>query len=178
MGPTIPDFCDYAPPLTVQNAEQYRAVCQGCAFGTIRADGTFDTAHCSVAHKPTNPDICAGMLCRYYKGITLRQVPDGLSNTFMAGESLPSHHIWNCAFCDNFPVASTEIPLNLLNENSTTLTNADYYRSASGFKSMHPGGANFIMADGSVHFVPETIDYYAYNMLGSRANGDGSTSSL
>jgi prepilin-type processing-associated H-X9-DG protein len=43
---------------------------------------------------------------------------------------------------------------------------------------MHPGGAHFVMCDGSVHFVNETIDYYTYNMLGSRAGGNGSSGDL
>ncbi|HEX3601865.1 MAG TPA: DUF1559 domain-containing protein, partial [Lacipirellulaceae bacterium] len=40
MGPTIPDFCDYAPKDTgaPDFVIRYRAVCQGCAFGTIKPD--------------------------------------------------------------------------------------------------------------------------------------------
>jgi prepilin-type processing-associated H-X9-DG protein len=34
------------------------------------------------------------------------------------------------------------------------------------------GGANFLMGDGSVHFINETIDYLTFNFLGSRANSD------
>ena len=33
------------------------------------------------------------------------------------------------------------------------------------FASIHPGGANFLMADGSVRFVPQTIDFRVYQAL-------------
>jgi prepilin-type processing-associated H-X9-DG protein len=37
---------------------------------------------------------------------------------------------------------------------------------------LHPGGVNFVLADGSVQFIQETIDYYVYNMLGNREDGE------
>ncbi|MBA4065886.1 MAG: hypothetical protein C0501_19635 [Isosphaera sp.] len=40
-----------------------------------------------------------------------------------------------------------------------------------GFKSNHPGGANFAFADGSVHFLRETIDMRTYQYLGHRSDG-------
>jgi prepilin-type processing-associated H-X9-DG protein len=33
------------------------------------------------------------------------------------------------------------------------------------FASLHPGGANFLMADGSIHFVAQTIDFRVYQAL-------------
>jgi len=36
------------------------------------------------------------------------------------------------------------------------------------FASMHPGGCNMAMADGSVHFVMETINLGLYRGLGAR----------
>ena len=47
-----------------------------------------------------------------------------------------------------------------------------HYWLTSGYKSLHPGGANFVMGDGSVHFFPATIDYQLYNNLGTRAGGE------
>ena len=44
-----------------------------------------------------------------------------------------------------------------------------------GFKSLHPGGANFVLADGSVQFLPTAIDYRLYNNLGTRAGGEAVT---
>ena len=37
---------------------------------------------------------------------------------------------------------------------------------------MPPGGAQFVMGDGSVHFISESIDYRLYNEMGSRAGGE------
>jgi prepilin-type N-terminal cleavage/methylation domain-containing protein/prepilin-type processing-associated H-X9-DG protein len=38
--------------------------------------------------------------------------------------------------------------------------------------SMHPGGANFLFADGSVHFIKSSISIKTYWALGTRANGE------
>jgi prepilin-type processing-associated H-X9-DG protein len=38
-----------------------------------------------------------------------------------------------------------------------------------GFRSLHPGGANFAMADGSVKFIKTSVNYPTYMGLGSRA---------
>jgi prepilin-type processing-associated H-X9-DG protein len=121
-----------------------------------------------------------GLICRRHIGIPLKAVTDGTSNTFLAGETLPGHWNRNCIFCDNYPVSSTYIPLNTMEQRPNATNpdaNADYWLT-SGFKSMHPGGANMVMGDASVHFVNETIDWYAWNMLGSAFNGDGAKSDL
>jgi prepilin-type N-terminal cleavage/methylation domain-containing protein/prepilin-type processing-associated H-X9-DG protein len=40
-----------------------------------------------------------------------------------------------------------------------------------GFKSNHPGGANFAFADGSVRYISESIDHRTYQYLGCRDDG-------
>jgi prepilin-type processing-associated H-X9-DG protein len=177
MGPTIPDTCFYGPAPGEANAEQkYRTSCQGCGFGTLNPDTNGNVARgpCARFHPITDTDSCAGVICRRHLGIPLRRIPDGLSNTFLAGETLPGHWVWNCAFCDNFPVSSTHIPINTMESRDTPVE----YWLISGFKSMHPGGAHMAMCDGSVHFVQEAIDYYVWNALGSREFGDGDKSAL
>ena len=41
-----------------------------------------------------------------------------------------------------------------------------------GFRSLHPGGANFSFADGSVKFIKNTVNYAVYMGLGTRAGGE------
>ncbi|MHC5542189.1 H-X9-DG-CTERM domain-containing protein, partial [Singulisphaera rosea] len=41
-----------------------------------------------------------------------------------------------------------------------------------GFVSLHPGGANFLFADGSVHFLKTSISMATYCALGSRNGGE------
>jgi prepilin-type processing-associated H-X9-DG protein len=71
----------------------------------------------------------------------------------------------------------------LLNANGTVTTNLEYFinnkgtvpaasgnphRSDLTFGSYHPGGAQFAMGDGSVRFVPQTVNYAVYSAMGGR----------
>jgi prepilin-type N-terminal cleavage/methylation domain-containing protein len=158
MGPTHPDQCPHCPAGATPSASNY--CCQGCNWGTYGSG-------CGISDMNS-----VGMFCRCPKGVDFGSVPDGLSNTWMIGETLPGHCGWNGAFMPNFTVAPTTIPLNtLISDNGTH----SLWWSSSGFKSLHGGGAYLAMGDASVHYINENIDFKLYNNLGTRAGGEAVT---
>jgi prepilin-type processing-associated H-X9-DG protein/prepilin-type N-terminal cleavage/methylation domain-containing protein len=52
-----------------------------------------------------------------------------------------------------------------------TSGDAPLNRTSFGYSSLHPGGANFLFADGSVRFISEAIDAGTYSDLGSMSDG-------
>ncbi len=156
MGPTQMDFCIFC---TSESSSPTNYCCQGSNQGSVG-------------------NSAVGLFGRYAKGFTFAQCTDGVSNTIMVGETLPGQYIWNGIFCGNSPCVSTGIPLNnFVSDNGTFNTGSLGFGSktlndwdqTSGFKSLHPGGANIMLGDGSVHFFSQNIDYVLYNLLGIRA---------
>jgi prepilin-type processing-associated H-X9-DG protein len=103
--------------------------------------------------------------------IELKMITDGQSNTFMIGENVPSQDYHSAAFFSDGDFATCGIPLNyfVAEQDATVMRQAQNWIPGRGFKSLHPSGANFVMADGSVHFVSESIDGATYRGLATRA---------
>jgi hypothetical protein len=112
------------------------------------------------------------MFGRNNKKRTFKQITDGLSHTFLLGETRPEQCMYHGLFAQNFPMAGTHIPLNTFTECLPTSGIGTCHHLGCGFKSTHPGGAHFAMVDTSVHFVSETIDYQLYNALGTRKGSE------
>ena len=166
MGPTIPDSCPFCPD---QNPSPGNSCCQGWNFGTIAGGGYPAGVYPNGNSYPAGSypaGSTVGMFGRYHDAVRFADVRDGLSNTIMNGETLPGQCIFISAFADNFNVSPTTIPINTM---VSDRGQGDLWWETSGFKSLHPGGANFAMGDGSVHFFNESIDFPLYNALGTRA---------
>jgi prepilin-type N-terminal cleavage/methylation domain-containing protein/prepilin-type processing-associated H-X9-DG protein len=111
---------------------------------------------------------CPGIFWRhsYLRPIQHKHVKDGLSKQILAGEDVPEFNHHSAAFYSNSDYCTTAVPLNYFpNPN-----NPDDWVNVISFRSRHRGGANFCMADGSVHFFDENIDHHTvYRGLSTKA---------
>jgi prepilin-type N-terminal cleavage/methylation domain-containing protein/prepilin-type processing-associated H-X9-DG protein len=160
---------------------------------------TFDF-YSSESTPGTGPNWgCGGLFtgifgdCSNGMAIGLRDITDGTSNTFLAGESSPNMNGSLMWVNGDGTYASTVVPLNWKSElkdgaidpTDGTTCNLGQLNNFSqalhcwrnqtvnyGFKSYHPGGANFLMGDGTVRFIKQSINPRMYNALGTRARGE------
>ena len=136
-----------------------------------------------VGHGSTRDgEQVSGIISRYDWAARMRDVTDGTSTTIAVGEILPrcgDHHrggwrnsnaMWTATTAPiNFPTCPDKLP----GFSGTDGCNADgNWQTSQGFKAGHPGGAQFVFVDGSVHFLQESIDYRTYQRLGCRRDGE------
>jgi prepilin-type N-terminal cleavage/methylation domain-containing protein/prepilin-type processing-associated H-X9-DG protein len=101
----------------------------------------------------------------------MASLTDGTSNTLLVGETdfkpqgVPSTSyggVWAYGYI-GYTWGTTFHPLNKHNNTGPVY---------GAFRSEHTGGVNFALADGSVRFLRDTIEYAAYQTLGTRAGNE------
>ena len=125
-----------------------------------------------------------------YHKVSFKDIPDGTTSTLMLGETIvdrSGHSLdiprltkkyWagnDCGTAHAGTIPSINWPVDPNQEKCSDPPGGKFYRLnyhvTMGFESYHPGGANFAMADASVHFVPESIDFRTFQLLGTRDDG-------
>ena len=104
---------------------------------------------------------------------------DGLSNTVLLGETLPHESVHNGIYVTNFATVILSTPINTFASASEIVPDGAHDSAAgvtsehrvNGIKSRHPGGAYVALADGSVHFLSETMSFPVLWALGTRKLG-------
>ena len=101
------------------------------------------------------------------------EITDGTSNTFLAGERLAQECNWGGAFTINFPVSfMAQKPNSATRTKPATAASVDEYWRNCGFSSQHPAGLNMAICDGSVRFIPNTIDFTMWCRAGDKADAE------
>ncbi len=150
--------------------------------GTCMVPKTAEGLNCLSQHQGYMDFGTPGLFTSGRVSYSFANCRDGLSNTFLLGEQLPAYNKDMMLFNSHYIVATTNIPPNQhrampcqpFPSNWVAPGNCNLWML--GFKSQHPGGVSMAMADGSVHFVSETIDYDTWVYLGHR--NDGKAASL
>ena len=116
-----------------------------------------------------------GMFAGGPKAYRFKDCSDGLSKTLLLGETLPVYSSFMMYFCSALNIATTNPPPN----NHLIYTGCpkaplsrigDCYAHMGGFMSEHTGGFQAALADGSVRFIAETIEYDVYQYLGNKSD--------
>lgn len=163
-------------PITVQPVNA-AAVSQGAKldYGANCGDQGNERSGGSPTQAPSNTDAYPGVL--YDKStIKLKDITDGLSNTFMVGEKYlsPKNYLNGADAADN-----ENLYVGFDNDNSRS-TNASYHpprqdtkllANIQVFGSAHPGGFNMVMCDGSVRVIQYSVDQNSFRYLGNRFDG-------
>jgi prepilin-type N-terminal cleavage/methylation domain-containing protein/prepilin-type processing-associated H-X9-DG protein len=109
----------------------------------------------------------------FNSSVKIASITDGADSVFMLGETRYSRGVpWTLSGKAGqdvipFQVAGARTQINQIADGNPDL-NA---YGTQGFSSWHPGGCQFAMCDGSVHFVSETIDLTLYQTLAIRNDG-------
>jgi prepilin-type N-terminal cleavage/methylation domain-containing protein/prepilin-type processing-associated H-X9-DG protein len=167
------------------------------AFGKTQAVAAPSSYACCVGGDESDADGPSGLGIFYRNSKTrFADITDGTSTTILLGERAWSNAkgIWAgavtggvCLRGEHNPNpgsgaswASAAVLVQAHSHLNNALTDAD--GGMDDFSSNHPGGSNFIFADGSVHFIhsipgdlPDgryTPEGLAFQALGTRANGE------
>jgi prepilin-type N-terminal cleavage/methylation domain-containing protein len=147
------------------------------AKGGSNANGYFGTGN--AGHGNTlEASNTSGLFSRAVWAAKIRDCSDGTSVTILMGEirsECADHHnagwfhnnvLWTATTTPiNFPTCPTDPP------RADQCHKWDNWNTSQGFKSEHAGGAHFVLADGSVHFISQNISYDTYQKLGDRRDG-------
>jgi prepilin-type N-terminal cleavage/methylation domain-containing protein/prepilin-type processing-associated H-X9-DG protein len=179
--------CNYGGSLGSQNVDgtslstchPFKVFEQALAGGNVRFGQTLDKNRIS------------GIFAFSGAAISTADVRDGTSNTLMVGEVLPGCQwkndnqsgTWINSWGNLFSIGGGVSTITPINE-MTTCVNSNRISDprcnpasgatmqyAYGFKSKHPDGAQFTMADGSVRFINQGINHTMFQYLGGRADG-------
>jgi prepilin-type N-terminal cleavage/methylation domain-containing protein len=165
--------------ITSQGAQKtfsYNGCCPS-PQGNHFSDGD-DLTICVILARDTS-----GIFARSQWAASIQQIPDGTSHTIAIGEVLPdcNYELIRFGWWDSQSFyGNTSVPINYDSCKATvppwptpqTCATFFNWNTSAGFKSKHPGGAQFVLADASVHFISESIDYNNYQRLGSRRDGE------
>jgi prepilin-type N-terminal cleavage/methylation domain-containing protein/prepilin-type processing-associated H-X9-DG protein len=144
-------------------------------------NGFFQTGPRGHGNTP-NSNQTSGIASRNQFAAKMGEITDGTSNVLAMGEIRAncSDHSMNGWWWFNSAwyatTAPINFPINCYGDAPKHPTGGCHephnWTTSQGFKSQHTGGAQFLMCDGSVHFISENIDYTMYQRLGDRRDGN------
>lgn len=121
-------------------------------------------------------DEAPGMFSGGWRGYRLSECRDGTSRTFLIGETLPIYSTFHMYFASHLHTGSNNPPPNYHKVYTSCPPSRDRrigtcYAHMSGFMSAHGDLVGMALADGSIKYIRESIDYETWCNLGNKADG-------
>ncbi len=173
VHPNPLDFCkDRTSPYTMELAPtsgRAAAPCYAVAVGGVGDNGLVVRRHTEGRKERLG-------------AVRVGRVTDGMSNTFLVGESAfgdpaDGTRPWIVGSVGEYMYSSKNVAY-ALNSGGRGLGQANAARNNMGFGSEHPGGCHFAMGDGSVQFFSENTELLVLFALASRQAEDLVTSDV
>ncbi len=121
----------------------------------------------------TSIDVDNNGLLFLNSSIRYAEIADGSTNTILIGEFLPEDSSLGWASGTRSSLRNTGHLFSGIEDGNLGMMMADELdpSEVGGFGSQHMGGAQFVLADGAVRFLSDTIDPELLENLGNRADG-------
>ena len=122
-----------------------------------------------------------GMFTGGRKEYKMARCVDGTSKTFLLGETLPIWSTFHMYFASHMHIGTANPPPNYQKvmfatcPKQPTARVSNCYATNGGFKSQHAGGVQMCMADASVQFIPDNINYTVWCYLANKEDGQVAT---
>jgi prepilin-type N-terminal cleavage/methylation domain-containing protein/prepilin-type processing-associated H-X9-DG protein len=144
----------------------YMANYTATELATSNYVGVFGTASMMTVYSKGTAPADGPMI--FQQGCRFADIVDGLSETLLVGER---HSQTRASTWVGVLAGGAHAPACVVGV-ATDPPNSPVNGKFHTFSSFHPGGTNFLAADGSVHFLPDNIETAPYRALCTRAGGD------
>ena len=120
--------------------------------------------------------VVAGTACTsdgiFYQNshVKIRDIRDGTSSTIIAGERKTDEQLgWLSTWVGVVPEGAEAFNRILGSTDHTPNSPAGHF---DDFSSQHAGGAHFLLGDGSVRFISDSVDLNLFQALSTRQGGE------
>jgi prepilin-type N-terminal cleavage/methylation domain-containing protein/prepilin-type processing-associated H-X9-DG protein len=170
-------FASAGPSAVGSNTSVHCGLCTGTPRPCLCVNAATGKAAQWLSNRAA--DAGPGMFAQSLKARRMTDVADGTSQTLLIGEQKFRKRINDPPLTPTAPPGNTFFQWLEPYSCATTVWGINYPSNiegsgyyVQGYGSHHTGGANFALADGSVRFVPDSINLMTFSYLGTAAGGD------
>ncbi|MDB5390388.1 MAG: xcpT 9 [Planctomycetaceae bacterium] len=140
-------------------------------LATANYVASFGTAELAKCEKMKPGEVCEGDGLFYHNSFTrMRDITDGTSNTIAIGERIGDEKTDHLSTWSGIVLKGKHAFARILGSSNAALDAKE--RHPSDYNSGHGKGSHFLLTDGSVRFVANTVNLKTFQALTTRAGGE------